>query len=98
MNVNFTLHGIHFEWNDEKASVNISKHGISFESACEVLFDPLVVAVDEEIVQDELREHVIGMTVNWRLLYVIYVERGNAFRLISARRVEPHERRYYENQ
>ena len=81
MNVDFTLHGIHFELNDEKAVVNLSKHDVAFESACEVFFDPLIVVINEETVQDELREHVIGMTVNWRLLYVIYVERGNTFRI-----------------
>lgn len=98
MNIEHTLRGIDFEWDSEKAASNQTKHGISFESACEVFFDPMFFSVDEEVVDDELREHLIGMTLNWRILYVIYEMRDDVVRIVSARHVEPHERRQYENQ
>lgn len=43
MDVEYWLHGICFEWNREKATVNVRKHGVTFEEACEVFFDPSYV-------------------------------------------------------
>ena len=65
MNVKYKLHGILFEWDSHKASTNLEKHSISFETAGEIFHDPFVQVVDEEIVEDEIREAVIGMTVDW---------------------------------
>lgn len=71
MNEEFTLHGIRFEWDLQKAVANRAKHRVLFESAAEVFFDPMLLAVDDEVTDGELREHVIGMTNNWRVLYVV---------------------------
>lgn len=98
MNVKHKLHGIIFEWDSHKASANLEKHGISFETASEVFHDPFVQVVDEEVVDDEEREAVIGMTADWRFLYVVYVWRGEVVRIISARLVTNAERRSYEKQ
>jgi uncharacterized DUF497 family protein len=46
----------------------------------------------------ERRQAVIGMTVNWRLLYVVYVEQDDVIRIVSARTVEKAERQSYEDQ
>jgi hypothetical protein len=98
MNVKYKLHGITFEWDSRKASTNLEKHGISFETASEVFHDPFVQVTDEEIVEDEEREAVIGMTVDWRLVYVVYVMREDVVRIISARLVTNAERKSYEEQ
>ena len=98
MNVKYKLHGILFEWDSKKASANLKDHGISFETASEVFLDPFVQVVDEEIVDDEDREAVVGMTVDWRLVYVIYVFREEVVRIISARLVTKVERKRYEEQ
>jgi len=98
MNIEYTLHGIHFEWNSQKASANLQKHGVSFESACEVFLDPFVRLVDEEVVNDEVREAVIGMTVDWYLVYVVFLFRNEVVRIISARLVTKVERQRYEEQ
>ena len=98
MNDHFTLHDIDFGWDRQKALVNLAKHDVSFESACEVFFDPMLLLVKDEVLDNELRTHLIGMTVNWRVLYVIYVMRDETVRIISARRAEPYERKRYENQ
>ncbi len=98
MNVRYTLHGIIFEWDSKKASTNLQDHNISFETASEVFHDPFVQVVDEEIVDDEEREAVIGMTVDWRMLYVVYVIREEVVRIISARFVTKAERKSYEDQ
>lgn len=98
MNIKYTLHSILFEWDRSKATANIRKHEISFELACEAFFDPFVFYLDDEIVNSELREMIIGMTSNWRLLYVVYVLHEDIVRVISARIVTKTEREKYENQ
>jgi uncharacterized DUF497 family protein len=57
-----------------------------------------VQVVDEEVVDAEVREAAIGMTVDWRLVYVVYVFREEVVRIISARLVTKVERRQYEEQ
>ena len=94
----FSLHGIHFEWDDEKDRANKRKHGVDFATACEVLFDPFLRVVDVTEESGEDREAVIGLTVGWRMLYVIYTERENVLRIISARPVVAAERKHYEDQ
>jgi uncharacterized DUF497 family protein len=97
MNVTYTLHGIKFEWDSRKAASNLKVHGVTFETACEAFFDPFVFAVEEPLHPDERRDAIIGMTVNWRLLYVVYVLKGDLIRIISARLATKTERRQYED-
>lgn len=98
MDVAYTLHEIRFEWDRRKAETNLRKHKVPFEAACEVFFDPFVRAVDAGVIEGERRPAVIGMTLNWRLLYVIYVEQDDVLRIVSARPVEKAERQSYEDQ
>lgn len=88
-----------FEWDGQKDLANIRKHGVSLEGACEAFFDPFLFVVDEEeFIDDELREKVIAMTPDWRLLYIVYVMRNDRIRLISAREATNAERECYETQ
>ncbi|HSQ22875.1 MAG TPA: BrnT family toxin [Pyrinomonadaceae bacterium] len=98
VNVSYTLHKIKFEWDERKSKTNLRKHKVSFRIACEVFFDPFLRVVDAGVIEGESREAVIGMTENWRLLYVVFVERDEVIRLLSARPVEKEERQIYENQ
>lgn len=98
MDERLTKQEIAFEWNTDKARINLSKHGISFVVACEAFFDPFVVVLDDEVVDDEQRGSMLGMTEQGRLLYVVYTLRKDAVRLISARPATPGERRIYEYQ
>ncbi len=99
MTVTYTLLGIHVEWDEEKASTNLEKHGVSFETACEVFFDPFVATIDEQHVDGEFREVILGLTTHWQLLSVVHTLRiGETVRLISARRATRTERNHYETQ
>ena len=98
MDTHYTLQDTHFEWDNEKAVANLRKHRISFEIACEAFFDPFFHIVDAGIIEGEEREALIGMTINWQLLYVIYTIRDETIRIISARSVTRPERRAYEEQ
>lgn len=98
MNVKYTLHNVIFEWDSQKAAVNLRKHDVSFELACEAFFDPFVCYLDDEIVGSELRERIVGLTTTWILLYIVYVMRDDRIRIVSARLVTKAEREIYENQ
>jgi uncharacterized DUF497 family protein len=98
MNVKYSLHNIAFQWDSQKAATNLRKHSITFELACEAFFDPFVCYLDDETIDGELRETIIGLSTNWQLLYVVYVLRDDIIRIISARLVTNAERENYENQ
>ena len=93
----YELQGIQFEWDSDKSDTNFQKHGISLDTACEAFFDPFLHSVDVEEVEEEFREAIMGMTVAWKLLYVVYTIRNEEkFRIISARPVTKSERKKYE--
>jgi uncharacterized DUF497 family protein len=98
MNVKYTLHNITFEWDSQKAAANLRKHNVTFELACEAFFDPFLHYKEDEVIDGEIRESIIGLATNWQLLYVVYVMRADTIRIISARLVKNVEREAYENQ
>lgn len=98
MLVRHSIQGVSFEWDAAKAATNRRKHGIDFEQACEVFFDPFLRLVDAGDEGGEAREAILGLTVDWQLLKVAFIERGETFRIISARPATRPERRAYEDQ
>ncbi|KAA0221876.1 BrnT family toxin [candidate division KSB1 bacterium] len=88
-----------FEWDPSKASQNLRKHKISFGEAATVFRDRLSIAIDDP--DHSIREErfiIIGVSERQRLLMVAYTERGKRIRIISARRLNPTERRAYEKE
>jgi uncharacterized DUF497 family protein len=88
-----------FEWDEDKNIANKVKHGISFEIAIRVFGDPnRLEQYDSSHDEEEDRWLTIGM-VPPAVLAVIYTERqrGDVFRIISARRANDRERREYHN-
>ncbi len=97
MDVYFLYHGQRFVWDSEKASSNTSKHGVSFESACQVFFDPFM-RIEDASVGEEERDAAIGLAEDWTLLFVVHMLReGGTIRIISARPATAQERRSYED-
>lgn len=89
--------GLEFEWHADKAASNERKHGITFEEAMTVFADPLAVIFDdEEHSADEPREIIVGHSARRRLLLVSFTVRGEAVRIISARRATRREHKDYE--
>lgn len=87
-----------FEWDSTKNEINESKHGMSFEEAIEVFADPNAVEVyDEDHSEEEDRYKVIGMLQN-RVIVIslIFTERGETIRVISARKADKDEKDIYE--
>jgi uncharacterized protein len=85
------------EWDPNKADINLQKHGVHFSDAEAVLFDPNALSVEDPTAQGEQRFIAIGMDHLWRLLVVVYTERGSRTRLISARPATRSERNTYES-
>ncbi len=84
-----------FEWDAAKAGANQARHGISFEEAIAVFADPDLVVFDVSREPDgEPRSKAVGM-IEGRLFVVVFTRRGDAFRIISARRTNTREDRIY---
>ena len=96
MDINFELGEYKFIWDSEKAEKNWQKHKIKFEDAALVFFDEFRIDEFDEIHSDfEDRYKIIGKVK--KILAVIYTERGDFTRIISARRAaKDEEEEYYE--
>jgi uncharacterized DUF497 family protein len=86
-----------FEWDPQKAARNLAKHEVAFEEAATVFGDPLGrITSDPRHSVDEERFVLLGFSEQQRLLAVMFAERGEAIRIISARQAIPSEPRDYE--
>lgn len=86
-----------FEWDEAKNQANIKKHHISFEQAVRVFSDPMYIEIfDFEHSVDEDRYVVLGKVRE--ILFVVYTERKESVRIISARLATETERRMYYDQ
>jgi hypothetical protein len=87
---------IEFEWDDEKNRRNRAKHRLDFSIAAWVFRDPFWQGAEDRTMDyDEVRLRATGM-VGDRLITLIYTDRGNRLRIISARKASPSERYEYE--
>ena len=90
-----------FEWDEAKAGTNERKHGVTFELASSVFYDPrLLTVADLEHGESEERWFSIGVANNGTLLAIVYLwyeadPAGIKIRLISARRATQPEYRQY---
>ena len=93
-NVEYQSGELIFEWDSDKARINQLKHKVSFETATNVFFDEnRIEKLDEEHSDDEERWQVIGMVDD--ILFVVYTDREDRTRIISARKADKTERRKY---
>jgi hypothetical protein len=83
-----------FEWDPGKADANRRKHGVDFADAVGVFDDPYALSRPDPFPAEE-RVATLGRDLLDRLIVVVWTWRGEALRLISARRATPRERRQY---
>ena len=89
-----------FDWDDNKEQKNIAKHGIDFGTAILVFGDDNRIEMyDAKHSLEEDRYITIGEINGYvMVLYVVYTERNDAIRIISARRATQREKEaYYDN-
>jgi len=97
MDVVYQFQGIEFEWNPNKAALNLMNHKVTFGEAATVLSDSLSITVsDTDHSFDEERFITVGWSNRLRLLLVAHTERGVKIRIISARQLTRTEREKYE--
>ena len=91
-----------YEWDPAKATANLRKHGVSFETATRVFADPYALFEQDRIVDDELRWQAIGVVDGLVMLMVVHAvheqDDVEAIRIISARHANQKERRRYEEE
>jgi len=87
---------LNFDWDDAKAQENLRKHRVSFAEAQLVFNDDLSITIPDPRHAGEARWVITGVGLRGRLLVVVYTQRGDKIRLISARLATPAERRKYE--
>jgi uncharacterized protein len=89
--------GLEFEWDRDKAKRNVKKHGVSFEEAMTVFADPLSLTIhDPEHSDEENRYVILGESNRRRLLVVVFTDRGEKIRIITASAATRRERKKYE--
>lgn len=84
------------EWDEAKNELNKTKHHISFEAASYVFADPFRLErydYSENNNREEDSFQTIGKV--GEILFVVYTERSDSYRLISARLADKEERRLY---
>ena len=87
-----------FSWDPKKAELNVKKHGVSFEEAVSVFYDPFAkITNDPDHSQDEDRYILIGYSRKSDMLFIvhIYKEASNLVNIISARKATRKEKRDY---
>ncbi len=85
-----------FEWDEEKNQINRKKHKIDFNDAALVFADENRIETFDYLHSDEEeRWQVIGKVKD--ILFVIYTERGDITRIISARKADSQERKIYND-
>lgn len=92
------MNEIRFEWDSEKAKLNVEKHGVTFEEAESVFYDEQAIQFyDDEHSEWEDRFLMLGLSVKLKLLLVCHCfrEKDSVIRIISARKATKAESRHY---
>ena len=79
-----------FDWDDGKSDWNLAMRGFGFDVAA-LIFDGVIVETEDRRKRyGEKRMQAIG-EVDGEILFVVYTDRGDVRRIISARLAEEHE-------
>lgn len=92
------MNDLSFEWDKSKATINLKKHGVSFEEAKSAFSDERAkLIVDPDHSEDEDRFILLGYSSSMRLLVVCHCYRTDEsiIRIISARKASRHEAASY---
>jgi uncharacterized DUF497 family protein len=85
-----------FKWDPAKAKANIVRHGVSFEEAQGVSADLQALELLDDSTEEE-RWRLLGRAGS-KILMVVYTERGDTVRIISARKASKREQEVYRDQ
>ncbi len=83
-----------FEWDENKNFLNRNKHSIDFSELRKVFNQPMVIKIDNRENYGEIRWVALG-NMDGLIVVLVYTEKGNKIRLISARRATKNEQKIY---
>jgi len=86
---------VSFEWDEQKRQLNMRKHRVEFADAVSVFEDPDAITLPGDYTEEEERFVTLASDLFGRILVVVYTWRGDAIRLISARKATASERKQY---
>jgi len=88
---------VEFQWDKWNMEKNWIRHRVSM-SECEEVFGDTDRRVFDDIFhsENEKRTIIVGSTKGGRLLFVVFTQRSNKIRIISARDVNKKEEKIYE--
>lgn len=92
------MNELSFTWDRRKAASNITKHGISFDEATTVFYDPTALIIsDPDHSTEEDRFILLGASLKMNVLVVChcYREDDSVIRIISARKATKLEKKQY---
>lgn len=94
------FHDDEFEWDEAKDSLNLIKHGVSFELAKLIFDDPNVITHAPYFVKGEDRFNSLGRVTSTLILHVTHTNSADQerIRIISARKADAKECKYYETE
>lgn len=84
-----------FEWDTAKDAANRRKHGIGFREASEIFRGLIVVSDDNRRDYGERRLIALG-EYDGDVIRVVFTERGDSIRMISAWKANRHDRESYQ--
>lgn len=94
------MSNIEFTWDPWKAALSQKKHGVSFDEAVSVFYDENALCIDDpDHSSTEDRFVILGISAELRILVVshCYREDESSVRIISARKANRIERKFYED-
>lgn len=85
-----------FEWDEDKRTANLAKHGIDFVLAAKIFRNPTIERIDD---RDDYGEERIIAVGQWsdHVLVVIYTWRDDNRRLISALKAGRNDKEKYHD-
>ena len=86
-----------FEWDINKAKLNIKNHNVSFKEAEQAFFDNFALDLYDDSHSDfaERRFQILGLTLKGVLLVVYTIRYEEMYRIISARKATKMETNSY---
>jgi len=82
---------VDIEWDPAKAVANLHKHRVRFADAATVFDDPLLQTCFDPDSRGEARYVSLGREATGAVLVVVWTERNDVIRLVSARKASPGE-------
>ena len=91
-----------FDWDENKANINLAKHKVSFDEGKTIFNDPFLITFPDEAHSDKEERFIsIGTSTYERVLLVVHLEKHSSsenilIRIISCRKATSIERKLYE--